>query len=77
MDKWEKQIWARRETGSNIEVWAIYCCITKQPKTQWLKAPPFIIAHKSVDQLESSVELGQALILTGPPAEFVVPFQVS
>lgn len=40
------------------------------------KAPPFIIAHKSVDQLESSVELGQALT-NWPPAEFVVPFQVS
>lgn len=30
-----------------------------------------------MDQLKGSVDLGQVLISTGPPAEFVVPFQVS
>ena len=24
IDKWEKQIWARRETGSNIEVYGLF-----------------------------------------------------
>lgn len=45
--------------------------MTNQPKVCCLKQPPFIVAHKSADQLKHSVDVGQALISNGLLHEFV------